>query len=215
MRRVSNKRVENDFTAAGKNVVVIGGGDTGSDCVGTSNRHGAISVTQFELLPKPPESRTDYMPWPTYPMVLKTTSSHEEGTDRKWAVSTKEFIGDENGNLKALKIVDLEWKLTADGRPAQFVEVPGSEREIPCEVALLAMGFLHPQHTGLLNELGVELDERGNVKANDKLYQTNIHKVFSAGDMRRGQSLVVWAINEGRQCAAKVDEYLSVTGILK
>jgi len=206
-KRVSNKPVESNFTAAGKNVVVIGGGDTGSDCVGTSNRHGAISVTQFELLPKPPDTRNIYMPWPTYPMVLKTTSSHEEGADRKWAVSTKEFIGDENGHLKALKIVDLEWNLTADGRPSQFVEVPGSEREIPCEVALLAMGFLHPQQN-VLNELGVELDERGNVKATDKLYQTNIKKVFSAGDMRRGQSLVVWAINEGRQCAAKVDEFL-------
>jgi glutamate synthase (NADPH/NADH) small chain len=141
-------------------------------------------------------------------MVLKTTSSHEEGAARQWSVSTKEFIGDENGNLKALKIVDLEWKLTGDGRPAQFVEIAGSEREIPCELALLAMGFLHPQHTGLLNELGVDLDERGNVKANDKQYQTNIKKVFSAGDMRRGQSLVVWAINEGRECARKVDEYL-------
>ncbi|HEX8357511.1 MAG TPA: glutamate synthase subunit beta, partial [Segetibacter sp.] len=167
-KRVSNKTVENDITATGKNVVVIGGGDTGSDCVGTSNRQGAETVTQFELMPMPPEGRTPFMPWPTYPMVLKTTSSHEEGAARQWSVSTKEFIGDENGNLKALKIVDLEWKLTGDGRPAQFVEVPGTEREIPCELALLAMGFLHPQHVGLLNELGVELDERGNVKANDK-----------------------------------------------
>jgi glutamate synthase (NADPH/NADH) small chain len=208
-QRVSNKPVEDKLIASGKNVVVIGGGDTGSDCVGTSNRHGAKSVTQFELMPMPPTSRTPFMPWPTYPMVLKTTSSHEEGADRHWAVSTKEFIGDENGNLKALKIVDLEWKLTGDGRPAQFVEIPGSERVIPCELALLAMGFLHPQHQGLINELGVELDERGNVKANDKQYQTNIQKVFSAGDMRRGQSLVVWAINEGRQCAAQVDEYLA------
>ena len=208
-KRVSNRPVEDDLFATGKNVVVIGGGDTGSDCVGTSNRHGAISVTQFELLPKPPDTRTSYMPWPTYPMVLKTTSSHEEGADRRWAVSTKEFIGDENGNLKALKIVELEWKLTADGRPAQFVEIAGTEHEIPCEVALLAMGFVHPQHTGLINELGVDLDERGNVKANDKQYQTNIQKIFSAGDMRRGQSLVVWAINEGRECAAKVDEYLN------
>jgi glutamate synthase (NADPH/NADH) small chain len=208
-KRVSNKAVENELWATGKNVVVIGGGDTGSDCVGTSNRHGAKSITQFELMPMPPASRTEHMPWPTYPMVLKTTSSHEEGATRQWAVSTKEFIADENGNLKALKIVDLEWKLTADGRPAQFVEIAGSEREIPCELALLAMGFLHPQHAGLLNELGVELDERGNVKANDKLYQTNIQKVFSAGDMRRGQSLVVWAIAEGRECAAKVDEFLT------
>jgi glutamate synthase (NADPH/NADH) small chain len=210
-QRVSNKPVQDGLLASGKNVVVIGGGDTGSDCVGTSNRHGAKSITQFELMPMPPASRTPHMPWPTYPMVLKTTSSHEEGAVRQWAVSTKEFIGDENGNLRALKIVDLEWKLTADGRPAQFVEIAGSEREIPCELALLAMGFLHPQHAGLLNELGVELDERGNVKANDKMYQTNIQKVFSAGDMRRGQSLVVWAIAEGRECAARVDEYLAVS----
>ncbi len=207
-KRVSNKVVENELMATGKNVVVIGGGDTGSDCVGTSNRHGAKTVTQFELMPMPPDLRTPHMPWPTYPMVLKTTSSHEEGANRQWAVSTKEFIADENGNLKALKIVDLEWKLTPDGRPAQFVEIQGSEREIPCELALLAMGFLHPQHAGLINELGVELDERGNVKANEKLYQTNIQKVFSAGDMRRGQSLVVWAIAEGRECAANVDQYL-------
>jgi glutamate synthase (NADPH/NADH) small chain len=208
-KRVGNKAVENELMATGKNVVVIGGGDTGSDCVGTSNRHGANSITQFELMPMPPASRTPHMPWPTYPMVLKTTSSHEEGANRQWAVSTKEFIADENGNLKALKIVDLEWKLTPDGRPAQFVEIPGTEREIPCELALLAMGFLHPQHAGLITELGVELDERGNVKANEKMYQTNIQKVFSAGDMRRGQSLVVWAIAEGRECAAKVDEYLA------
>ena len=208
-KRVGNQQQENNLLASGKNVVVIGGGDTGSDCVGTSNRHLAKTITQFELLPKPPELRTDNMPWPTYPMTLKTTSSHEEGADRRWAVATKEFIGDENGNLKALRIVELEWKLTLDGRPAQFVEIPGTEHEIPCELALLAMGFVHPQHVGLINELGVELDERGNVKATDKNYQTSIQRIFSAGDMRRGQSLVVWAINEGRECAAKVDEYLS------
>ena len=208
-QRVNNHEVANNLLASGKNIVVIGGGDTGSDCVGTSNRHSAKSITQFELLPKPPEKRTDHMPWPTYPMTLKTTSSHEEGADRRWAIATKEFIGDENGNLKALKIVELEWKLTTDGRPAQFVEIPGTEHEIPCELALLAMGFVHPQHAGLVNELGVELDERGNVKATDKEYQTSIQRIFSAGDMRRGQSLVVWAINEGRECAAKVDEYLS------
>ena len=208
-KRVGSQQQENNLVASGKNVVVIGGGDTGSDCVGTSNRHLAKTITQFELLPKPPELRTDNMPWPTYPMTLKTTSSHEEGADRRWAVATKEFIGDENGNLKALKIVELEWKLTLDGRPAQFVEIPGTEHEIPCELALLAMGFVHPQHVGLINELGVELDERGNVKATDKNYQTSIQRIFSAGDMRRGQSLVVWAINEGRECAAKVDDYLS------
>lgn len=211
-KRVSNKPVAGaEIMATGKNVVVIGGGDTGSDCVGTSNRHGAKTVTQFELLPQPPDGRTDFMPWPTYPMIMKTTSSHEEGVERQWAVSTKEFITDESGSLKALKIVDLEWKLTTEGRPAQFFEIAGSEREIPCELALLAMGFLHAQHAGAINELGVELDERGNVKANDKQYQTNIEKVFSAGDMRRGQSLVVWAINEGRECARQVDEYLIET----
>lgn len=197
-----------DLLASGKNVVVIGGGDTGSDCVGTSNRHKAKSVTQFELLPKPPENRDHYMPWPTYPMILKTSTSHEEGANRHWAIATKEFIGDKKGNLKALKVVDLEWKIV-DGRPAQFVERQGSEREIPCELALLAMGFVHPQHEGLLNELGVELDERGNVKATEKEYKTSINKIFTAGDMRRGQSLVVWAISEGRECARKVDEFLN------
>ncbi len=208
-QRVSNKTVEGeDILATNKNVVVIGGGDTGSDCVGTSNRHGAKSVTQFELMPKPPESRTPFMPWPTYPMTLKTSSSHEEGADRYWAIATKAFIGDEKGQLKALQIVDLEWKISEDGRPAKFEEKAGTEREIPCELAFLAMGFLHPQHEGLVAELGVELDERGNVKATEKMFQTNIQKIFTAGDMRRGQSLVVWAISEGRECARKVDEYL-------
>jgi glutamate synthase (NADPH/NADH) small chain len=216
-----NKRVSklepqgDDILAIGKNVVVIGGGDTGSDCVGTSNRQGAKSVTQFELLPKPPDSRTPFMPWPTYPMVLKTSSSHEEGAQRQWAVATKAFIGDEHGKLKALRIVDLAWKASDDGRPAQFAEVAGSEREIPCELALLAMGFVHPQHDGLIKELEVELDERGNVKATEKAYQTNIQKIFTAGDMRRGQSLVVWAISEGRECAAQVDIFLSGSTVLE
>lgn len=198
-----------NLLATNKNVVVIGGGDTGSDCVGTSNRHKAKSVTQFELLPKPPEGRTDFMPWPTYPMILKTSTSHEEGANRHWAIATKEFIGDKKGNLKALKVVDLEWKVTEDGKPSQFVEKAGSERELPCELALLAMGFVHPQHEGLLNELGVDLDSRGNVRATEKEYKTSINKVFAAGDMRRGQSLVVWAISEGRECARKVDEFLN------
>jgi glutamate synthase (NADPH/NADH) small chain len=197
------------ISASGKNVLVIGGGDTGSDCVGTSNRHGAKSITQFELLPKPPQDRINSMPWPTYPMTLKSSSSHEEGCERMWSVTTKGFVGDENGNLKALKIADLEWKFTEEGKPASFVEVPGSEREIPCELALLAMGFLYPQKSGILEELDVELDERGNVKATEKDYRTNISKIFSCGDMRRGQSLVVWAISEGRECARHVDEYLS------
>jgi glutamate synthase (NADPH/NADH) small chain len=204
-----------DVFATGKNVVVIGGGDTGSDCVGTSNRHKATSVTQFELMPTPPKDRTAFMPWPTYPMTLKTSSSHEEGADRKWAIATKEFIGDGKGNLKALKIVDLEWKSSEDGRPSSFVEREGSERTIPCELALLAMGFVNPQYVGLLEQLGVELDERKNVKATEKEYQTNINKVFTAGDMRRGQSLVVWAISEGRECARKVDEFLSGTSLLE
>ena len=216
-----NKRVsrvldknEEPILAKGKHVVVIGGGDTGSDCVGTSNRHAAKSITQFELLPKPPESRTPQMPWPTYPMVLKISSSHEEGAERQWAVNTKEFIGDGNGNLKALKIVDLEWKIGDNGK-AQFVEIEGSTREIPCDLALLAMGFVHPQHEGLVNDLAVELDERGNVRASEKLYQTNIQKIFTAGDMRRGQSLVVWAISEGRECARKVDEFLMGHSVLE
>jgi len=204
-----------ELSAKDKNVVVIGGGDTGSDCVGTSNRHGAKSVTQFELMPQPPANRTNFMPWPTYPMVLKTSSSHEEGVERSWAIATKEFIGDENGNLTALKIADLEWKHTDDGRPAHFVEREGSERVIPCETALLAMGFLYPQREGLLADLDVELDDRGNVKATEKEYQTNISKIFSCGDMRRGQSLVVWAISEGRECARKVDEFLMGVSLLE
>jgi glutamate synthase (NADPH) small chain len=205
---IESNVLDHEVLATGKNVVVIGGGDTGSDCVGISNRHGAISVTQFELLPKPPADRTPFMPWPTYPMVLKTTTSHEEGADRHWAVATKEFVGDDNGNLKALSIVDLEWKIV-DGRPASFVEMPGSERQIPCELALLAMGFVHPQHDGFIGDLGIDLDERGNVKATEKDYRTNISKIFTAGDMRRGQSLVVWAISEGRECARRVDEFLN------
>lgn len=215
-KRVSNKEIkEKEVVATNKNVIVIGGGDTGSDCVGTANRHKASSVTQFELLPKPPEDRTAFMPWPTFPMILKTTSSHEEGVQRHWAIATKEFIGDENGNLKALKIVDLEWKFTEDKKPAQFVEVAGSETEIRCEIALLAMGFVHPQHTGLLNQLEIDLDEKGNVRATENSYQTNIPKIFTAGDMRRGQSLVVWAISEGRECARKVDEYLMGASLLE
>ena len=215
-KRVANREFsEKDILAINRNVVVIGGGDTGSDCIGTSNRHKAKSITQFELLPKPPEDRTNLMPWPTYPMLLKVTSSHEEGADRKWAIATKEFIGDGKGNLKALKVVDLEWKYNEEGRAAQFVEVAGTEREMPCELALLAMGFVHPQHEGLIKELGVDLDERGNVAASEKTYQTNIAKIFTAGDMRRGQSLVVWAISEGRECARKVDEYLMGTSSLE
>ena len=205
---IESNILDHEVSATSKNVVVIGGGDTGSDCVGTSVRQGAVSVTQFELMPKPSANRTHHMPWPTYPMILKITSSHEEGVARHWAVATKAFIGDEKGNLKALKIVDLEWKISTDGKPAHYEEIKDSGREIPCELALLAMGFLHPMHEGMINELEIEKDERGNVKATDKKYQTNISKIFTCGDMRRGQSLVVWAIAEGRQCAKNADDFL-------
>jgi glutamate synthase (NADPH/NADH) small chain len=215
-KRVAEKKEENEnITAKDKHVVVIGGGDTGSDCVGTSNRQVAKLVSQFELLPKPPENRTPLMPWPTYPMIFKSTSSHEEGADRNWAIATKEFIGDNDGNLKALKIVDLEWKTVEAGKPPLFAEIAGSEREVPCQLALLAMGFVHPQHQGLINQLEIELDERGNVKATEGSYQTNISKIFTAGDMRRGQSLVVWAISEGRESARKVDEFLMGSSMLE
>ncbi len=208
-RRVASREVlVEEIMATGKNVIVIGGGDTGSDCIGTSNRHGAASVTQFEIMPMPPEMRSNNMPWPTYPMLLKKTSSHEEGANRAWSVNTKNFIADENGHLKALKVVDVEWEIDALGRPISFKEVAGTERDLPCELVLLAMGFLHPQKEGLIEKLGIELDNRGNVKASEHSYQTNIAKIFAAGDIRRGQSLVVWAISEGREAARKVDEYL-------
>ena len=211
----SNQRVSKEvylteeIFVEGKDVIVIGGGDTGSDCVGTSNRQKAKSITQFELMPNPPKDRTEAMPWPTYPMLLKTTSSHEEGCHRSWGVNTKEFIGDGKGNLKAIKIMDVEWETDFLGRPLKFSEVAGTERELPAQYAFLAMGFLHPQKTGLLEQLGVEFDERGNVKAKEGSYQTSVDKVFAAGDMRRGQSLVVWAISEGREAARKVDQYLT------
>lgn len=199
--RVAGKKIStNEIWATGKNVVVIGGGDTGSDCVGTSNRHQAKSVSQIEILSKPPKDRTPQMPWPNWPMILRTSTSHEEGCDRSWSIVTKEFIGDEKGNLKALKIVEVEWQGN------KFTEKAGTEREIPCELALLAMGFLHPQHEGLLDQLAVDYDDRGNVKCNK--YQTSVEGVFAAGDMRRGQSLVVWAISEGREAARAVDNYL-------
>ncbi len=201
--------------ATGKHVVVIGGGDTGSDCVGTSNRQGAASVTQFELMPMPPTSRTPFMPWPTYPMILKTTTSHEEGCQRAWAIGTKEFVTNDDGELKGLKIVDLNWETGDKGQPLKFVEVAGTEREIPCELALLAMGFLHTQQEGLLEQMELETDERGNVKASPSEFSTSLTKVFSCGDMRRGQSLVVWAISEGRECARKVDEYLMGSSMLE
>lgn len=198
--------VEETF-ATDKNVVVIGGGDTGSDCVGTSNRHGAKSITQIELLSKPPESRSEQTPWPMWPMQLRTSTSHEEGADRRWALFTKEFVGDGNGNLKGIKVAEMDWSDEEPGKRPRWEEQPGTEFEIPCELALLAIGFLHPQHAGLLDELGVAYDDRGNVK-DDGTYKTSVDKVFAAGDTRRGQSLVVWAISEGRECAYSIDEYL-------
>ncbi len=210
-----NKRVsgiefeQEDIWAADKDVIVIGGGDTGSDCVGTSNRHGARSITQFELMPQPPQARTESMPWPTYPMLLKTSTSHEEGCQRFWGINTKEFLGDDAGNLRALKVVDVQWETDIFGRPVKFAEVEGSERELPCQLVFLAMGFLHPQKEGMLQQLDVEIDARGNVKAAEGSYQTSVNKVFAAGDMRRGQSLVVWAISEGREAARRVDLFLN------
>lgn len=195
------------ITAAGKNVLVIGGGDTGADCVGTSNREKAASVTQIELLSKPPAHRDESTPWPLWPMELRTSTSHEEGCDRKWAILTKEFVGDAEGNLTGVKLVDIEWYYDEGAGRSTFREVEGSERTIPCELTLLAVGFLHPQHEGLLTELGVALDRRGNVE--DENYKSSVDKVFSAGDMRRGQSLVVWAISEGREAAIEVDRFLS------
>ena len=197
------------ISAAGKNVVVIGGGDTGADCVGTSNRKKATSVTQIELLSKPPLDRHEDTPWPLWPMQLRTSTSHEEGAERKWAILTKEFIGDDNGNLKALRLVDIEWYFDKEIGRSTFKEIQGTQRDIPCELALLAVGFVHPQHEGLLSKLSLDLDKRGNVSTPTGKYATSVAKVFAAGDMRRGQSLVVWAISEGREAAIEVDEFLS------
>ncbi|MGF1764473.1 glutamate synthase subunit beta [Aliivibrio kagoshimensis] len=189
-----------------QHVVVIGGGDTGSDCVGTSNRHGAKSITQVEIMPIPPEQRPANQPWPEYPMIMKTTSSHEEGGARHWNILTKEFIGDEKGNVKALRIADIQWGEAAAGERPSFTEIAGSERIIPCDLAFLAMGFLHPEPSGVLAQLDIELDERGNVASEG--FATNQKGIFAAGDMRTGQSLVVRCINEGRESARAIDEYL-------
>ena len=207
---VAGDKVTGQITATDKHVVVIGGGDTGSDCVGTSNRHGAKSIAQFELMPQPPEQENKPMVWPNWPIKLRTSSSHEEGCDRDWAIATKEFIGN-NGKVEKLKAVRVEWK---DGK---MQEVAGSEFELKADLVLLAMGFMGPEQKGLLEEfgaLGVTKDQRSNVKAavddadSVLAYQTANPKVFAAGDMRRGQSLIVWAIREGRQCARSVDAYL-------
>lgn len=201
--RQQNERLQglpltgSEITAKDKNVVVIGGGDTGSDCIGTALRQGAKQVVQLEIMPKPPTGRTDKYPWPNYPMIFRTSTSQEEGGMREFSVKTAAFSG-QGGKVTTLHAVKLDENLQ---------EIPGSQFEIPCDLALFAMGFLHPEHEGMLQELGVELDQRGNVKT-DCGYQTSVPQVFAAGDMRRGQSLVVWAISEGRKAAKAVDMYL-------
>ena len=205
-KRVAGDRIfSGDILATNKNVLVIGGGDTGSDCVGTSNRQEAKSVTQIELLAKPPLKRSDNNPWPLWPMVLMTSSSHEEGVNRQWAILTKEFLGDNNGRLTGLKVVDIEWGVNEQGKMG-FKELAGTEKIIQCELALLAIGFLGAEKGGMVEELKIELDERGNIKTQN--YMTTQEGIFAAGDIRRGQSLVVWAISEGREAARAVDTWL-------
>ena len=208
----SNRVQEGDLErspipAEGKHVVIIGGGDTGADCLGTAHRQGAVSVTQLEIMPHPPEHRTEAQPWPTYPMVYRVSTAHEEGGERLYSVSTQEFLGDPEGRLRALKLVDVR---SVEGR---FEPVEGSERELTCELVLLAMGFTGPAQGPLLSDLGVDLDERSNV-ARDETFMTSVDGVFAAGDMGRGQSLIVWAIAEGRAAAAGVDRYLTGRDVL-
>jgi glutamate synthase (NADPH/NADH) small chain len=202
----SNKVQEGDLaetpiTAAGKNVVIIGGGDTGADCLGTAIRHGAASIHQFEILARPPDERPNVNPWPTWPMIYRVSSAHEEGCERVFSVNTECFLGDDTGNVRALRAHEVEM---ADGR---FQKIEGTDFELPCELVLLAMGFLGPERTGLVEQLGVDVNERGNV-GRDGSYATNLEQVFVCGDMGRGQSLIVWAIAEGRSCAAAVDRWL-------
>jgi glutamate synthase (NADPH/NADH) small chain len=208
-RRVAGDRNVRDLFATGKHVVIIGGGDTGSDCVGTSNRHGAKSVAQFELLPQPPAHENKPLTWPDWPVKLRSSSSHEEGCSRDWAVTTKSFKG-EGGKVKALVAARVEWKKDEATGQMKMAEVPGSEFEMPADLVLLAMGFVSPVQK-VLDAFSVAKDQRGNAKAGTEgpgCYATSVAKVFAAGDMRRGQSLVVWAIREGRQCARAVDEFL-------
>ena len=209
---VAGDRVEGQIKATGKHVVIIGGGDTGSDCVGTSNRHGAASITQFELLPQPPESEDKALVWPNWPIKLRTSTSHKEGVKRDWSVTTKRFEG-RDGKVEKLVAARVEWQREGNG-PPKMVEIPGSEFELPAGLVLFAMGFLGPVQEGLLAQFGVERDARSNVKADTESYRTSVPKVFAAGDMRRGQSLVVWAIREGRQAARAVDEFLMGTSAL-
>lgn len=214
----NNKRVDGikdlgeEIKATGKNVVVIGGGDTGSDCIGTSIRHGATSVSNFEILGKPPVGRPEDQPWPFWPMRLRTSSSHKEGVDRFFSISTKKFIGDKDGNLKGLITSEVEWIKQPGQRPI-LKEIPGTEKEWKCELALLAMGFTGSEMT-VAEQLGLEADPRTNIKASEADYKTNVPGVFVAGDQRRGQSLIVWAISEGRQAAHHVDAYLMGTSYL-
>jgi glutamate synthase (NADPH/NADH) small chain len=205
-RRVSGETAGGDkpILANGKHVVVIGGGDTGSDCIGTSIRQGAKSVMNFEIMPQPPEHENKGLTWPNWPIKLRISSSHEEGAERQFAVLTQKFVG-ENGQVKKMQCVKVD---------AAFKPVPGTEFEIPADLVLLAMGFVHPVHEGMLKSLGLALDPRGNAKASTDDYKTSIEKIFAAGDMRRGQSLVVWAIREGRQCAHAIDKFLMGTTTL-
>jgi len=208
-----NRRVAGDtafpgepITATGRHVIVIGGGDTGSDCIGTSVRQGALTVTQLEILPKPPGKEDKGLTWPNWPNKLRTSSSQEEGVERDWAVATQSFTG-ADGRVTHLNAVRVDWSRDANGQ-WKMAELPGTEFQVKADLVLLAMGFVHPVHEGMLQELGIALDPRGNVQADTHKYQTSIPKVFAAGDMRRGQSLVVWAIREGRQAARAVDEFL-------
>ena len=198
------EKIPNQISAKDKNVIVIGGGDTGSDCIGTSNRQGAKSVTNFEIMAKPPVERSASTPWPYWPLQLKTSSSHEEGCERNWLINTKEFLTNDKGELTGLITVEVSWKTTPGKRP-ELIEKEGSEKTWPCELALLALGFTGPEKT-LSEQLGLEIDFRNNYKASN--YQTNKPNIFTAGDMRRGQSLIVWAISEGREAARAVDIYL-------
>jgi glutamate synthase (NADPH/NADH) small chain len=208
---VAGDMVPGQIMATGKHVVVIGGGDTGSDCVGTSNRHGAKSVTQWELLPQPPAHENKELTWPYWPVKLRTSSSHEEGVERDWAITTKRFNDDGKGNVKSLTAARVAWQKDPMTGQMKMVEVPGSEFEVPADLVLFAMGFVSPV-ASVLESFGVDKDMRGNARAStdgDGCYQTSVDKVFAAGDMRRGQSLVVWAIREGRQAARAIDTYLT------
>ena len=200
------KEVKDQIMATDKDVIVIGGGDTGSDCIGTSNRHGAKSVVNFEIMPKPPGHRSASTPWPFWPLKLKTSSSHKEGVERNWLINTKEFVKDKEGKLIALKTINVQWEVIPGKKP-KLIEIAGTEKTWPCDLALLALGFTGPEST-LADKLGIDKDGRSNYKAIYGKYQTNIPNIFTAGDMRRGQSLIVWAISEGREAARQVDIYL-------